>query len=426
MRILGLAAILAIAFLGSQGVQLDALIGRTHTTTPPLTQARYTSEQLCSDLQSAARKTRRSEGNPELCFSREIEERLSKCKAKADSQADVSALAQQLNQELPYYSNLNLEVVRTPTIDAALPLLLASKALKAKDADSIAVHIRPPAPDGSQTVLLAMAQMAPEFSPDAINKGTHTLLTMHCPNCDSISRLKRITSNGPFSLSCSRCSKTFASLVTDNLGDSHYINDFLIGFQPPAHFAKGISKIEEIRQIWRGVWTSCSYSSDAREGNATTRDAWQTGPETLRRGLGDCDDSAVLLTDWLITRGFEARLALGKMNGQGHAWVVVRLDGRTYLLESTSEPPSTTSEMPLVSASYDAYTPEQLVDPSAFYCQADANVKFDGDYFSSYWERHPQGDIETKPSIPKGYALHPSQLALGCSDWQLTWPTLSR
>lgn len=48
---------------------------------------------------------------------------------------------------------------------------------------------------------------------------------------------------------------------------------------------------------------------------------WQTPSETLRRGYGDCEDSANLLTS-LLRNFSNAYTTLGSYQGYGHAWTV--------------------------------------------------------------------------------------------------------
>lgn len=66
-------------------------------------------------------------------------------------------------------------------------------------------------------------------------------------------------------------------------------------------------------------------------------DVWQTSREAFLSPVGDCEDHAVLLADWLIGLGEQARVAVGTMNGGGHAWVVLFRDGREYILEATQK-----------------------------------------------------------------------------------------
>lgn len=66
-------------------------------------------------------------------------------------------------------------------------------------------------------------------------------------------------------------------------------------------------------------------------------DTWQTAPETYTRMWGDCEDHAILLADWLIDLGYDARVVAGTAKGEAHAWVVLYKDGKEYLLEATNK-----------------------------------------------------------------------------------------
>ncbi|MFK7913050.1 MAG: hypothetical protein AB8B93_03980 [Pseudomonadales bacterium] len=66
-------------------------------------------------------------------------------------------------------------------------------------------------------------------------------------------------------------------------------------------------------------------------------DIWQTSREAFSLPRGDCEDHAILLADWLIGLGENARVAVGTMSGGGHAWVVLFRDGKEYVLEATQK-----------------------------------------------------------------------------------------
>lgn len=63
-----------------------------------------------------------------------------------------------------------------------------------------------------------------------------------------------------------------------------------------------------------------SYASDGLD------DFWQTVPRTLRRGSGDCEDSAMALAAILACLGIDARIAVMP----GHAAVMVRVQATAY------------------------------------------------------------------------------------------------
>jgi hypothetical protein len=66
-------------------------------------------------------------------------------------------------------------------------------------------------------------------------------------------------------------------------------------------------------------------------------EVWLTSMQAWNRTLGDCEDHAILLADWLMTLGLDARVALGTYKNDGHAWVIVLSDNKEYLLEATDK-----------------------------------------------------------------------------------------
>lgn len=66
-------------------------------------------------------------------------------------------------------------------------------------------------------------------------------------------------------------------------------------------------------------------------------DVWQTSRYSYRRKAGDCEDHAILLADWLIQMGYDARVVIGTNYLDAHAWVVVFKDGKEYFIEATKK-----------------------------------------------------------------------------------------
>jgi hypothetical protein len=125
-------------------------------------------------------------------------------------------------------------------------------------------------------------------------------------------------------------------------------------------------------------------------------DRWQTALQTQTRGMGDCEDSAILLADWLAARGYDVRVALGKYGDiGGHAWCVVRLEGIEYLLESTSEGRPDFDQPPLVSRIGSRYVPEVLFDRWHLYTRKTNHQNWNGDYWSpEQWTKITPPDTE--------------------------------
>jgi predicted transglutaminase-like cysteine proteinase len=71
-----------------------------------------------------------------------------------------------------------------------------------------------------------------------------------------------------------------------------------------------------------------------------TEDYWQFPYETLNLKTGDCEDQAFLLASLIRAAGVEAEdifVALGTINNQGHAWVIIRTQIGWRVLEPTAE-----------------------------------------------------------------------------------------
>ena len=174
---------------------------------------------------------------------------------------------------------------------------------------------------------------------------------------------------------------------------------------------------------------TCKYTRDPGRKKQQT-DRWQLAVETQNLGTGDCEDSAILLTDWLLARGIEAKVALGKYGDiGGHAWCVARVDDREYLLESTMEGNPDIDRPPLVSRVGSRYVPEVMFDRWHIYVRAFPQKPWDGDYWSEKnWialdpranraaedplaNRHPAGpETPSEMSQSPGAWLDPSRMA---------------
>jgi len=67
------------------------------------------------------------------------------------------------------------------------------------------------------------------------------------------------------------------------------------------------------------------------------KDAWLDPAQVIRAGVGNCMNRSVLLTSLLrqALSSEQVYTVLGNITGDGHAWVLVRLD-QDYILETTS------------------------------------------------------------------------------------------
>jgi hypothetical protein len=383
--------------------------------------------ELEKTLLETVNKQRKTNVQPVLSIQEDLQNWVSARGAVPMSGPALKTFMDELQEALPAYTNIRVQTATVTDAEAALPLLKNCQAVRGDDMDTLVMKVQPSTGTTTFDIMVVTALKTVEFSPAALNARVHPILATTCPNCNSRFALRSFSGGEPCSLVCPECETSFSLLVADNQGDYHYVNDFLVGYQPPARFPAGESKLDEVLRIWRGVYRACEYKSDSRGDKQLQRDAWQTGPETLMRGEGDCDDTSVLLADWLIARGFEARVALGEAHGEGHAWVVVLVEGNTYLLESTSEPPPLASDIGSTTSFNGLYKPDILFDRNACYYWRDKSKVFQGDYFSGVWKRLPQGQgANTKPAAPTKesptFVAELKTLSSGVTDWQISWP----
>jgi len=108
----------------------------------------------------------------------------------------------------------------------------------------------------------------------------------------------------------------------------HFANSYLVGYQP-----------FESQRVWVPLYTLAMrkrYEYDRLQYSGL-QDVWQNSKQAFHYTRGDCEDHAIILADWLISMGVDARVVVGSHRGQGHAWVVYFRDGKAYLLEATSK-----------------------------------------------------------------------------------------
>lgn len=137
-------------------------------------------------------------------------------------------------------------------------------------------------------------------------------------------------------------------------GVPYFLNAFFVDFAP--------DRASHIWEVHRAVRLRVRYQLDSR--HFGRREIWQTSRQTYESLRGDCEDYAILLADWLIASGFEARVVIGRHKKDGHAWVVVLDGNRTYLVEATGREKRWT--YPLARFLPD-YRPEAMFDRDTFW-----------------------------------------------------------
>lgn len=252
--------------------------------------------------------------------------------------------------------------------------------------------------------VLIAADRAPAFSLKLLNEGVTEFFNVcrHCdePHIGSLSKVDLV-----LVVSCPHCKGTYDLLAADMLGNYQRANAYLEGTRaPPGVGSDAEDRLAEITALWSEVVAHCRYAKDL-SGLAGEKDSWQRPSETFSFRNGDCEDTSLLLADWLISRGFNTRVAIGEAVGMGgHAWCVVELEGRQYILETTlSETPATPPEAQTVA---DRYRPSYLFDRQSIYF-LDGDFDDVADYFApDLWEAlaYQPSPTATSPSPLAGTA----------------------
>jgi predicted transglutaminase-like cysteine proteinase len=92
---------------------------------------------------------------------------------------------------------------------------------------------------------------------------------------------------------------------------------------------------KEIIPLWKAVAERITYVSDGPTG-----DVWQHPKVTYYARVGDCEDMNLLLASALLAEGHDACLVVGTTVPEeryiNHAWVLLKLNGKSYYLDATS------------------------------------------------------------------------------------------
>jgi hypothetical protein len=296
---------------------------------------------------------------------------------------DLASVVSRIQEASPRYLKIRVSSASGPTLDYVKNLLTDALDKLEPETTHLASVRCATAGGMAHQVLLVSGQRLRPFSPELLHQTTDNAFYNVCPLCKTshISRAMRHQESS--SLECPSCHRTYAVIAADTHGRFHFVNQYLTGYQPPTIYPKGQSRVEQLFTIWSAVHQSCSYVRDPGVKKEKT-DRWQTALQTQTRGMGDCEDSSIFLADWLGSRGYDTRVALGKYGDiGGHAWCVVRLEGVEYLLESTSEGRPNFDQPPLVSRIGSRYVPEVLFDRWHLYTRKSKHLTWNGDYWSS-------------------------------------------
>ncbi len=243
--------------------------------------------------------------------------------------------------------------------------------------------------------LSVLSRRIPEFSVDAANQGGGRFFNK-CPHCNGVHALDLDRKNKTLILSCPDCERPYDVLAADSSGAMKRANEFLTGFNiPELSNLHGTTTKDKVMEIWKLLACRCSYEHDLSDFNES--EVWKTSDETWQQKMGDCEDTSILMVDALITAGIEARVAIGWNGNIGqHAWVVTKIDGEEFVIESTIQDNPTLADLVPVKDASPFYRPEQLFDRECLYFQNDSPDKVAAHYFSdTFWKKSGKTSFRT-------------------------------
>ncbi len=167
----------------------------------------------------------------------------------------------------------------------------------------------------------------------------------------------------------------YAAKAIDN--HHYFANSYLVGFEP-----------YKTDKVWQPLVTLAlrkTYQFDHHQHGPQRQDVWQNSQQAYYYSHGDCEDHALLLSDWLIAMGHDARVVIGKVPSGGHAWVALFHDGSEYVLEATSKRrPSSIRDFKLAKFAPD-YQPEYMFNRTAFW--TNTGPRLTTRYSGQHWRR---------------------------------------
>ncbi|MFY0676060.1 MAG: hypothetical protein JXR18_02130 [Neptuniibacter sp.] len=156
----------------------------------------------------------------------------------------------------------------------------------------------------------------------------------------------------------------------------YLVNSYLEGYAPFA--------VDNVMTPLYALAQRKSYQLDSKQ-YAGRVEVWQSSKQAFFYPRGDCEDHAIILADWLIEMGEDARVVLGDVKGQGHAWVILFREGKEYILEATRKSGlSPKSTYPLASLHTD-YHPKYMFNRDSFW--ENTGSKFTTKYSSDKWSK---------------------------------------
>ncbi|MGJ8619254.1 MAG: hypothetical protein ACSHWN_02890 [Methylophilaceae bacterium] len=158
-------------------------------------------------------------------------------------------------------------------------------------------------------------------------------------------------------------------------GDHYLVNTYLEGYAP-----------FEVNNVMTPLYILSqrkTYQFDASQYAGRT-DVWQSSRQAFYYPRGDCEDHAIVLADWLIEQGEDARVVLGEVEGNGgHAWVILLKDGKEYLLEATQKDGLSAVRPYPAAVLYRDYHPRYMFNREYFW--ENTGTQYTTSYSNKYW-----------------------------------------
>ena len=334
----------------------------------PMGQARHVDQdQFQSQALSQVNQLRGRLGQAALAPTHDIQESLGRFIARHSGVEDISldSLFQALQQEYPGAQFLSATLLNHSSQTGLLESLSRWQDTTNTDYETLSTFVFP---NHLRTSCLAvLARRLPVFELEAANHVGGRFFN-HCPVCNHTHAVELDMRSRTLILTCPDCDNPYDVLAADTEGNFQRATDFLESFSLPRSPARQTGDpYDRMCEIWVRVLGHCEYEYDSKK---TDRgEAWKSPSQTWNDGAGDCEDTAILLTDALLSAGIEARVAIGWNSHIGqHAWCVARIGERQYVLESTLKLRDGFVPEPIpVPGGSGEYRPEQLFDRAHLY-----------------------------------------------------------
>ena len=349
----------------------------------------YSERQFEQDIVDRMNFSRRNAKLPPIVVDPDLHDWLRASNHRIDTN-NLDEVIRLVQAEQPRYFEVNVSAASAPRLQELAERFSAIVSQAHPHSHHMGVIVRKQEKNFGYEAVLVIGQRLENFSPEALSDRTSDTFFSRCPHCKTAHACKISLAQRGVNLDCPKCNLDYGVLAPDQDGRFRFVNEYLTGYQPPTRYAVESNRLHEMFTIWNAVVSSFEYTKDTHS-TAPNRDCWQTAIETLVRAKGDCEDSSILLADWLLARGYDVRVALGRYGDMGqHAWCVVRIDNVDYLLESTEGPPNI-EKLPFVSEIGSRYVPETLFDRENIYVRGKPQERFDGNYWS------PKNWVKVRP-----------------------------